>query len=218
VSKRLVFALAIVLVSACGGNGGTPSPPVTTAAEPSGTTSASIAREIPPGETEIEPGEYTFSQFEPTMTFRVDSGWQTGHRRAEFFDVWNGTDAFIGWARPEFIVGRDGRRVTVDHMSAGAAIRALAANPAVVSAGRAREVTVGGVSGASLEFRTLPGGELFGGSEGAFATAPRAARLRISAVSLSGPLVLVLEVSLTPPHAPNFRLTDGVAQTVEFPE
>jgi hypothetical protein len=212
-----VSTVAIVLLSACGGNESTPSPSATKSAEPSGTTVSGVAQEIPPGETEMEPGEYTFSRFEPEVTFRVGHGWQTGHQRAEFFDVWNGTDALVGWARPEFVIGRGGRRIATAELTAAAAIEAIAANAYVVSAARPRDAAIGGVSGTSLEFRTRLGGELFGGQEGAFATAPRSARFRISAASPSGQLVLLLQVSLRPPHEANLRLTQTVARTVEFP-
>jgi hypothetical protein len=208
VKRLLVGILTVAVVGGCGSR-------EQSASAPTGSTSQS-ARELPAGsERPLDAGKYTFSAFEPGLTFSVGQGWETGHQHDDFFDVWRGRTTAIGWARPEFVAGPEGR-LEAEGLTAEEAIQALSSNPSVVDAGEPEPATIDGAPGSSLEFSTKLGGELFGSSEGAFGTSERSARFRLTAVTVDGELVLMLEVSLHDPHGDSFSRTSKVARTVRL--
>jgi len=213
-----VWAAAVLLVThaGCGGSDPPPStqPTRQQTAEPA---QRDAAQELPLGSSiALEPGRYTFSDFEPTVTFGVPEGWETGHQNEDFFDVWHSSpgeeppvEAAVAWARPAFIVGNDGR-VTTDGLSPREAVETLSSNP-YVTAGRISNVTLDGYEGSSVSFDARPGGELFGGPDGAFGSDN--AHFRVAALDVGGALILVLEISLRQPHDAHLQLTEGVRRT-----
>ena len=206
----------LLVVAACAGDGDGSAPREGAATQPPASTAEPGVLEVPPTETAMEPGEYTYSPFEPRVTFRVGDGWEAAHQRPDFFDVWHESETAIGWARPAVVFGRDGPR-SAEGMTPARAIRTLAANPAVTDVARPSETVMDAVPGTSLEFSTREGGELFGSSDGAaFQTAPPTTRFRVSAFEVAGELVLMLEMSVSPPHEASMRLADAVARTAEL--
>jgi hypothetical protein len=191
-------------------------PPTSTAAvgspTPSAETPVGLLEVVGEG-TPLEPGRYTYSPFEPRVTFRVGQGWEGGHTLAEFFDVFHGEDMAQGFARPAFVAGPDGR-VDTEGLSPDRAMRALAAVPAVRPSSDHR-ATVGGLRAVGFSFSAPEGVELFGGPEGEFVSGE--GRLRVMAVDVRGDLVLLVTLSLRGSHARNFALGDRLLRTVQFP-
>jgi len=170
-------------------------------------------REVVGEGTPLEPGRYTYSTFEPRVTFRVGPGWEGGHTLAEFFDVFHGENMAQGFARPAFVAGPDGR-VDTDGLSPGRAVEALAAVRGVRPSSDHR-ATVGGLRAVGVSFSAPEGVELFGGPEGEFVSGE--GRIRVMAVNVRGDLVLLVTLSLRGSHARNFALGDRLLRTVRFP-
>jgi hypothetical protein len=164
----------------------------------------------------MAPGVYTFTPFEPAVTFRVGTGWGAGHDHTQFFDIWREPGAALAFARPEYLVGADGR-VDVSELTPRRVLDTLAGNPRVTRHQLIDAVPVGDRTGPGLELRMREGGHLFGISDGEFDTVPRTVRMLIVAVRVHGEIVLVMHSSLQPPHAEHRRLTSEVAETVRFP-
>ena len=213
-----VWAAAVLLVTYVGCDGSDPPPSTQPTRQPTAEpTQGDAAQELPLGSSiALDPGRYTFSDFEPSVTFEVPGGWETGHQNEDFFDVWHSSpgeeppvEAAVAWARPAFIVGNDGR-VATDDLSPREAVETLASNP-YVTAGRISDVTLDGYEGSSVSFEARRGGELFGGADGAFGSDN--AHFRVAALEVEGALVLVLEISLRGPHDVHLQLTDGVWRT-----
>jgi hypothetical protein len=163
----------------------------------------------------MAPGRYTFSPFRPTVTFRVPDGWEAGHEIAEFFDIWYGEDTTLGFANPDFVTGDHGR-VDVADLSPDEVLETLSGNPDVTSYRLLGPEAIGDERGPAIAFRTREGGELFGGPDGEFHTVPRSVRGLIAALDVRGEIVLVMQMSLHPPHAVHRRTIQTVAETVRF--
>ena len=74
VGLRLLVALVVLALSACGGG-----------AEAGGQEEEASARSLPEQPKELRPGEYRSEEFEPSFSFRVGEGWSTLYPEAPDF-------------------------------------------------------------------------------------------------------------------------------------
>src|SRR4051794_11452153 len=90
-----IACLVVVVVGMAGGcardartqNAAVPTPSNT---EPSGVVreAAGGVMALPDTATLLRPGRYSYRAFRPAVTLQVPSGWEVGHRHADFFDIW----------------------------------------------------------------------------------------------------------------------------------
>jgi hypothetical protein len=124
---RRVAVLAIVALVACS------TAPPATLPSPSGDKEA--VQEFGGGGVPLEAGRVRYTAFEPSFTFAVPEGWSGGHDHADYFDVWNGTDLVVGFARPVAVPSRHGRIDTSTLTPRGAlhAVARLGADPSPIT-------------------------------------------------------------------------------------
>lgn len=206
-------ALAIVLLSlalaGCGGSAGSPAPTdpgaaaVTTSPDATSTAAPRPSGSLPwPSEfgVHLVPGTYFSSPpFQVPFTLALaETGWQTGHLHAEFFDLirFDGlpeTDlpaVLFGFAVPTMVRGAGGNEPATG-MTADAAIGGLAMRADIVATNRAA-VDLFGRTGARVDLHAdVANTALFGGAAGNFGLGPER-NLRIAAVAFDGGLLLVL--------------------------
>lgn len=154
---------------------------------------------------DLAPGTYFSSPpFDVPFTLALgETGWQTGHLHAEFFDLirFDGlpeTDlpaVLFGFAQPAMIRGAGGNEPAAG-LSPDAAIDSLAARADIAPSNRAA-VDLFGRAGARVDLHAdVANTQLFGGAAGNFGLGPER-NLRIAAVAFDGGLLLVLV--LAPP-------------------
>jgi len=167
--------------------------------------------------TPLQPGTYTFSPFEPRVTFELTTeGFEGGHTHPYFFDIWNGQDSALGFAVPGFLIGTGPKHVDVDGMSNEDVLEMLADNPEFHEVA-ASTMTVGQRSISSIE--AVGGREqapIFGNSEGTY-NMSKNVRYRIASLEIGSTIVLVLQVALEPPYRPALAKMEPVLETVDFP-
>ena len=95
------------------------------ATPPSPSARAEVVHEFVGGGAALEAGRIRYSAFEPPFTFAVPEGWEGGHEHADYFDVFDGTDFAVGFARPASIPGPHGR-VAADSLTPRRALRVIA--------------------------------------------------------------------------------------------
>lgn len=208
--RSIVAALALTIVlSGCAGPTGSPGPtaggtaPVPTAPSTSPSSAPRPSGTRPwPSEFGIDlvPGTYFSSPpFDVPFTLVVgETGWQTGHLHAEFFDLirFDGlpeTDlpaVLFGFAQPTMVRGAGGNEPAAG-MTPDAAIDGLATRADIGATNRAA-VDLFGRPGARVDLRAdVDNTQLFGGPAGNFGLGPDR-NLRIAAVAFDGGLLLVL--------------------------
>lgn len=94
---RWVLALVLAALSACS-NGAHPPEPSRSPDIEAGTVQEFVGEGTP-----LEPARTRYSEFEPPFTFLVPHGWSGGHEHEDYFDIWDGEDLVIGFARPTAI-------------------------------------------------------------------------------------------------------------------
>lgn len=121
---------------------------------PSPAAAATSPTDLRPTSGTLPPGTYTRSDFRPPVTFELGEGWSVGSITPGFFDVQQqaGTPDVIAvqFARLSNVVGADG--ATIKATSAGAAVAAIKANPALVTIGES-ESRLGGQTGTVMEVK-----------------------------------------------------------------
>jgi hypothetical protein len=202
----VVVPLVGAVLTSCGGGIGPGTTPATTSVAP-----PSVRPFVGDG-TSLEPGRYRYDAFEPAMTFAVGPGWVGGHVHAEFFDVQREEGVLLGFARPTFVMGRDGavdsgRLGALDALRAIASIRGVDTDPVATTAIDGRR---------AFEIRTRSAGavELFGGDEGTFTA--EAGRHRVIALEVEGVLVLVIQHIWADDPASLEPLVQAVIDSVRF--
>ena len=130
------------------------------------------------------PGAYTWTGFEPRVTFEVPSGWEGGHTHDDFFDVWNG--AFVGFMRPEHLVTGNGKPVSTAGMDPEATIGAITGRAGVHTEAGPFRTAVGGAAGFSVDVTAQQDVPMFGleGEENEVPV-PKGWRLRYRAVGVA---------------------------------
>jgi hypothetical protein len=184
-----------------------PSP--TPSASPSVTVTVEPVHELVGEGASLAAGRYRFSPFRPPLTFAVGEGWSGGHTHVEYFDVWNGEDLAIGFARPSFVTGVDGR-VDVGVLSPRGALDTISGTG--VDAGRIEPTAVDGRPALEMTFSVQRRRELFGGPAGPLRVEPRW-RQRLITLDVEGALVLILVQSLGPASETE---VDAVLSSVRF--
>jgi hypothetical protein len=99
---RWVLALVLAALSACSSAAQSPQPSRSPDVE------AGTVQEFVGEGTPLEPVRTRYSEFEPPFTFLVPKGWSGGHDHEDYFDIWNGEDLVIGFARPAAIPTSEG--------------------------------------------------------------------------------------------------------------
>ena len=94
---RWVLALVLAALTVCSSAAQSPQP------SPSPDVGAGTVQEFVGEGTPLEPVRTRYSAFEPPFTFLVPEGWSGGHEHEDYFDIWNGEDLVIGFARPTAI-------------------------------------------------------------------------------------------------------------------
>jgi hypothetical protein len=97
-----VLALVLAALSACSSAAQSPQPSRSPDVE------AGTVQEFVGEGTPLEPVRTRYSEFEPPFTFLVPKGWSGGHEHEDYFDIWNGEDLVIGFARPAAIPTSEG--------------------------------------------------------------------------------------------------------------
>ena len=162
--------------------------------------------------TPLEPGRYRYEAFEPAMTFEVGPGWLGGHTHAEFYDVQREEGALVGFARPTFVMGRDGP-VDVIGLDAREAIRTISSIEEI-DADPITETTVDGRPAWEVRTSADASVELFGSDDGTFTA--EAGRHRLLGVDVDGILVLVIEHIWADAREPIEPMAQAVIDSVRF--
>lgn len=206
--SRCAAFLLVIALTACSNapdTNGTASP----GPAPSG------PREIEGEGAALAPGRYTFSPFEPRVTFEVGEGFEGGHTNAEFFDVFHGETSALAFASPSFVTSRSGDRLDTAGASPEEMLAALSAGNGLEDV-REVTMTVGSETVAAVEGRGRKDGfPLFGGPGGEFGTV-EGDGYRIAPLVVDGKLVLVMQLATKPPFERVFAATDPVLPTIEF--
>ena len=144
--------------------------------------------------TPLEPVRTRYSEFEPPFTFLVPEGWSGGHEHEDYFDIWNGEDLVIGFARPTAIPTSAGR-VAWDSVMPNRALRLigeLGAEPSPIA-----ETEVDGRPALEMSFSVDRRTGLLRFGAGVFHVAPPW-RQRAIAFDVDGTLLLILVQRMAP--------------------
>jgi len=163
---------------------------------------------------ELDAGVYTWSGFEPHVTFELPEGWEGGHTHDDFFDVWN--DAYVAFMRPLSLVTDSGKRVDASTLDPAATVRAIAGRSGV-EASEPFRTAVGGAAGFGVDVTAEKDVPMFmvRGADNAVPL-PEGWHLRYRAVDVDGVTVLVATGSPEPVDEPAVRRAEGVVHTVEW--
>jgi hypothetical protein len=183
---RAVVAIGIALLVGCSSAG--PSDPATPSGSVAASPSGDDIRPLVGDGAGLEPGRYRFDPFEPSTTFEVDEGWVGGHTLAEFFDVFHGEELSVGFARPGFVMGADGR-VDVAELTPRSALETIEDNG--VRAEPIQPTELAGIPGFVMSFSVTAPTLVFGGPEGELTLDPSWEQ-RAIALDVDGALVIVL--------------------------
>ena len=193
-----------------------------TACSPASDTDRAAPSPTPSGPREIEgegaalpPGRYTFTPFEPRVTFEVGKGFEGGHTNAEFFDVFYAETSALAFARPGFVTDRGGGRLDTADASPEDIVAALRTGNGLEDV-RTVTLTIGSEVVDAVEGRGRKGGfPLFGGPGGEFGIV-KGDGYRIAPLEVEGELVLVMQMATEPPFARAFAATDPILPTIDF--
>jgi hypothetical protein len=162
----------------------------------------------------LSEGAYTYSGFEPAITFELDEGWRSGHLSSEFFDVHKG-DAAVAFASPTWVRAGSGDEVDAKDMSAGEFTHLLLSDPNLqgefLPDWRSKEF-----SGYVVEIDPKEDSEaIFGGVTESFAPSP-GPRYRIIVGEVDGGLMVVMPIALREPYEPAFETAEEVVTSLTF--
>lgn len=115
---RWVLALVLAALTACSSAAQSPQPSRSPDVE------AGAVQEFVGEGAPLEPVRARYSEFEPPFTFLVPEGWSGGHEHEDYFDIWNGEDLAIGFARPTAIPTSEGP-VAWDSVTPNRALRLI---------------------------------------------------------------------------------------------
>lgn len=208
---RRAALLLVVALTACS------SAPDTNDAAPGATpdSAASAPREIEGEGAVLEPGRYTFTPFEPRVTFEVGEGFEGGHTNAEFFDVFFGETSALAFASPAFVTGRGGSRLETADASPEEILAALRDGNGLEDV-RSVTMTIGSEAVDAVQGRGRKDGvPLFGGPGGEFGIV-KGDGYRIAPLVVEGQLVLVMQLATEPPLAQAFAATQPILPTIDF--
>jgi hypothetical protein len=205
--RIVAVSIAALVASACGGSSAPSAVETPTAARPA--PSASV-REIQGDGAQLEPGTYTFSAFEPRVRFDLGNGWSGGHTNPRFFDAWRGQEFSVVFARPDYVVGKDGARLE-DMSQADRVLTVLGGRPA---AKPGPAMTVGQVSRPSVAL-DADSGLLFGSGSDRFSV-DAGTRLRITTVQVQNQAVLIMLWSLHGDLESHLPVAQELLRTVRF--
>jgi hypothetical protein len=194
-------ALVLLIAAGCGGGDDAAVP---TTGEP---------REIREGAV-LPPGLYTLRRFEPSVVLRLGPGWRGGHTFPEYFDV-SVENSLIGFGRFDQALTADGEGRPLEGLVPSSAAELIAAN-SDVDAGSVADASIGGETGASVEFRPKFNTQLLTGPAGVYRVFTTS-RYRFTFVEVDGVLVLVGEETTAEPYDEGLRRTGEVAASVRFP-
>lgn len=144
--------------------------------------------------TPLEPVPTRFSDFEPPFTFLVPEGWSGGHEHEDYFDIWNGEDLVIGFARPTAIPTSEGP-IAWDSVMPNRALRLmgeLGARPSPID-----ETEVDGRPALEMSFSVDHRTGLLRFGAGVFQVEPPW-RQRAIAFDVDGTLLLILVQRMAP--------------------
>jgi hypothetical protein len=179
---RWVLALVLAALSACSSTAQSPKPSRSPDVE------AGTVQEFVGEGTPLEPVRTRYSEFEPPFTFLVPKGWSGGHEHEDYFDIWNGEDLVIGFARPAAIPTSEGP-VALDSVMPNRALRLigeLGAEPSPIA-----ETEVDGRPALEMSFSVDRRTGLLRFGAGAFRVEPPW-RQRAIAFDVDGTLLLIL--------------------------
>jgi hypothetical protein len=223
-------AVAVLLVAAaCTGDAATePTDAASSSAAPTETPTTSPAEPTPTatlpaepvdvagGGASLEPGVYTWSGFEPRVTFEVPGGWEGGHTHDDFFDVWLEEGAFVGFMRPAELVTDEGP-VPFGDLDPEAAVDAIAGRDGV-DATEPLATIVGGAAGFAVDVSATGEDVAMFAIEGEEDAVPVPAGwwLRYRAVDVGGATVIVAIGIDGPSDQGLLRRADAVIHTIEW--
>lgn len=130
------WLIALVLVALTGCSSAATSPRSSTQPSRSPDVETETVQEFVGEGAPLEPERTRYSVFEPPFTFVVPEGWSGGHEHVDYFDIWNGEDLVIGFARPSAIP-TSGGSVAWDPLTPNRALRLigeLGAEPSRIAA------------------------------------------------------------------------------------
>jgi len=241
--RRLVVGIAVTgMLGACRSSSPPPGATVTTPATPTATSSPPPSPEpspssepsrnpvpaspsvvptiagatrLPGSETPLRPGTYAFTGFEPSLSFRLGTGWESGHELDDFFDVAHVQHpaVVVVFADLGFVYDGQGVRRDVAAMTPGEAAAVLAANP-VLGAGPVTPTKVGGVEGAAVELTPRGGQHIFGRT--VTYTVLRSRSYRLTFLETPGSMLVIMAVAIHRPPDATFALAKQVMDSVEF--
>lgn len=138
--------------------------------------------------TPLDPVRTRYSEFDPPFTFLVPKGWSGGHEHEDYFDIWDGQDLVIGFARPTAIPTSEGP-VAWDSVMPNRALRLigeLGAKPSPIV-----ETEVDGRTAVEMSFSVDRRTGLLRFGAGVFHVEPPW-RQRAIAFDVDGTLILIL--------------------------
>ncbi|HET9249822.1 MAG TPA: hypothetical protein VFP13_07795 [Actinomycetota bacterium] len=185
---RWVLALVLAALSACSSAAPSPEPSRSPDVE------AATVQEFVGEDAPLEPVRTRYSAFEPPFTFLVPEGWSGGHEHEDYFDVWDGEDLVIGFARPVAIPTSEGP-VAWDSVTPNRALRLigeLGAEPGPIA-----ETQVDGRPALERSFSVERRTGLLRFGAGVFHVEPPW-RQRAIALEVDGTLLLILVQRMAP--------------------
>jgi hypothetical protein len=189
--------------------------PVPSEPVPSEPVPSEAAEDIIGDGTELDPGVYTWSGFDPHVTFELPDGWEGGHTHDDFFDVWN--DAYVAFMRPQTFVTDSGKRIEASELDPAATVAAITGRTGV-DASKPFETAVGGAAGFGVDVTAKKDVPMFMllGEENAVPVAT-GWHLRYRAVDVDGVTVLVATgLGPGPVDEAGVRRAEDVVHTVEW--
>lgn len=142
----------------------------------------------------LEPVRTRYSGFELPFTFLVPEGWSGGHEHEDYFDIWDGENLVIGFARPTAIL-TSGGPVAWDSVMPNRALRLigeLGAEPSPIA-----ETEVDGRPALEMSFSVDRRTALLRFGAGVFHVEPPW-RQRAIAFDVDGTLLLILVQRMAP--------------------
>jgi len=185
---RWVLALVLAALTACSSAAQSPQP------SRSPDVGAGSVQEFVGEGTPLEPVRTRYSEFEPPFTFLVPGGWSGGHEHEDYFDIWNGEDLLIGFARPTAIP-TSGGPVAWDSVMPNRALRLIGELGAEPS--RIAETEVDGRPALEMSFSVDRRTGLLRFGAGVFHVEPPW-RQRAIAFDVDGTLLLILVQRMAP--------------------
>jgi hypothetical protein len=167
---------------------------------------------MPPAETALEPGTYSFTGFTPNVSYRVEHGWTAGHEIPDFFDV-DRPNTVVAFSVPTTVYDGTGVAQPILGLSPQQALGMVGANRAL-HAGSIEPTTIGGNPGAVTTLAPTTATNIFGG-QFPYTTAVGSA-YRLAFVQVDGKLVVVMAVARHRPFGPAFAQATQLVRSVRF--